>query len=174
VICEEKMLTVANENRYHIPALENTSAGFDDLMELGGHTASRRQSRRFFCVRCMAAPTMGGSCGEPYGSPVPIARSSNLYGLLALLEQGGRETEPFNRRNAMSTASALSMLPATEQEETITLTKTQFKEFREAWAAISALELLMRDSVSGDNFGCGSILGLIERRLGAVFEELPI
>ena len=50
------MFDMDMKKSHNVPVLENSSAGFGNLMAIGGHAANRHQSRRFFCVRCMAAP----------------------------------------------------------------------------------------------------------------------
>jgi hypothetical protein len=163
------MLTSANENRYYVPVLENSSAGFRTPMLHGGHTASRHQSRRFFCVRCMAVP-MSESCGEPQGSPVPCIRSSNLHGSLAPFERGGRETKPLTRRKVMSAVSALSAID--RQEEIRKIKETDLHKVQDAYWALcgtpSTPNILNTHGISPRGYAAVANIAFIASRLPIV------
>ena len=98
---KNKMLTCKTPIGYDDPALE-FSAGIEPPRATGGQPPALFGG--FFVSVGMASyiPIMGWPCGEPKGSPIPVDRTLNLYGLLTLFKGGGRENGiSFNRSTAM-------------------------------------------------------------------------
>lgn len=82
-----------------------TAGGFDSPSK--GAISRATFSRRGFFVR-MASP-MGGPCGEPQGSPVPLPGLSTRTVPPTRLTAGKRKTQPLQRRNAMSQAKTAAI-----------------------------------------------------------------
>ena len=72
----------------------------------------------------------------------------------------------------MSAASVLSMRPAIEQAETVTIPKTHFNEIQTAFYALESFENILRESGNRWYCDCGSTLRPIIEKLSAVMCEI--
>lgn len=71
-------LDMFNTFQYSDSRAETEAHRIGVLEHTGGRAASNFAA--IFTSTCMVAPSMGGPCREPQGSPVPVFRHANLHG----------------------------------------------------------------------------------------------